>query len=674
MGAKKLRLIGLFLILGLSILSFASASIIISQPNALYSLGDDLSFSVTIDSVKTGYLDVNLVCPGTVENIYQDVPSSTTIAITRQLIPAYIKTSNGDCHLAANYAEESALSQNFNINPNIEITISTANLNYKAGENIVVAGTAYKANNQLVGQKYKAYVEVIMNEEIKAKAELKDSQFNINFKTPETTSKGNYILTIKVSEEDSEGNILNHGETTSTATITQITSRIDMAIDKQSIMPGENITLIPSAYDMAGDVVEGKIALKIEDSAGNKIYEGNVDAGQNVILETKTTNPAGTSKISASVDNIIAEKFFQINELKKISAQIVNNTLVITNVGNIPYSGIVDVNIGGQIITKEMNLGLGESKVYGLSAPDGAYEVIISDGSLVLSEGGVSLTGDAISMNDAKNAINRVFTNYPVVWIFLIVVVALSIWVYYKRYAENRKFSFTPFGSSGSRISHVEKKRGGVEVIKPEVITKKAEEAVFDNEIRRAEQLTVLHGQKQPVSVISLKIKNNVSGISKGSINSGLEYAYKKKAVSYNSGDHILLIFSPLLTRTMNNEETAIKVAVEIENILKEHNRKFRNDLIKFGIGVNGGDLINKMAGKILQFTNISNTINLAKRLAEASGEQVLLSKQIHEKTLSNIRAEKATTGTLEAFAIKRVVDTEKSAKFIQGFLRRNNP
>jgi len=674
MGAKKLYLIAVYLILGLSLLSFVNASIIVSQPNALYSLGDELSFSVTIDSIKTGYMDVNLACPGTVENIYQDVPSSTTISITRTLTPTYIKTSNGECHLVANYADESALSQTFNINKNIEISVSTNNLNYRAGEDITVAGTAYKANNELVGQKYKAYVEVIMNEEVKAKAELKDSQFSINFKTPETTTKGSYILTVKVTEEDSEGNVLNYGETTSNAVITQITSKIDLAMDKQSIVPGENITLIPSAYDMAGDIVTGKIALIITDSSGNKIYEGNVDSNQNVVLETKTTNPAGTSKISASIDNIIAEKFFQINELKKISAQIVNNTLVITNIGNIPYSGIVDVNIGGQIITKEIELGLGESRVYGLSAPDGAYDVLVSDGSEVLSESGVSLTGDAISMNDAKNAINRAFTNYPIVWIFLIIVIALFIGVYYKRHGENKRFGFTPFGSSGSRMTSAEKKRGGVEVIKPETILKKADEAVFDNEVRKAEQLTVLHGQKQPVSIISLKIKNSVSGISKESINQALEYAYKKKAVSYTSGNYIVLIFSPLLTKSMANEETAVRTAIEMDNILKEHNRKFRNDNINFGIGVNSGELINKMAGRVLQFTNISNTLNLAKRISEASNEQVLLSKQIHEKTLSNIRAEKATTGNLETFAIKRVVDNEKSAKFIQGFLRRNNP
>ncbi|MDP1729420.1 MAG: hypothetical protein Q8L27_04415, partial [archaeon] len=85
------------------------------------------------------------------------------------------------------------------------------------------------------------------------------------------------------------------------------------------------------------------------------------------------------------------------------------------------------------------------------------------------------------------------------------------------------------------------------------------------------------------------------------------------------------------------------------------------------------GELINKMAGKILQFTNISNTLVLAKRIADSANDKILLSKNIHEKTMNNIKADKAMSGNLDAFEIKRLVDKEKSEKFIQGFLRRNS-
>jgi len=47
------------------------------------------------------------------------------------------------------------------------------------------------------------------------------------------------------------------------------------------------------------------------------------------------------------------------------------------------------------------------------------------------------------------------------------------------------------------------------------------------------------------------------------------------------------------------------------------------------------------------------------------------LSKQIHTKTISEIRAEKIEKQGFELFVIKRVTDTEKNEKFIHDFLGR---
>ena len=144
------------------------------------------------------------------------------------------------------------------------------------------------------------------------------------------------------------------------------------------------------------------------------------------------------------------------------------------------------------------------------------------------------------------------------------------------------------------------------------------------------------------------------------------------KGVSYTSGDYVILLFTPLMTRNNKNEETAIKVALDIDGFLKEHNRKFRNDIINYGIGVNSGEIINKMAGKVLQFAVINKTINHAKRIAEVSNQEALLSREIHEKTANSIKADRFTAGSMDLFIVKRIVDKEKSEKFIQGFLRRN--
>ena len=93
--------------------------------------------------------------------------------------------------------------------------------------------------------------------------------------------------------------------------------------------------------------------------------------------------------------------------------------------------------------------------------------------------------------------------------------------------------------------------------------------------------------------------------------------------------------------------------------------------MIEYGIGVNSGELINKINGKILQFTNMGKTITTAKRIAEVSNKEVILSKEIHEKTPS-VKADKFATGSMDLFTVKSIVNSEDSKKFIQEFLRRN--
>jgi hypothetical protein len=259
-------------------------------------------------------------------------------------------------------------------------------------------------------------------------------------------------------------------------------------------------------------------------------------------------------------------------------------------------------------------------------------------------------------------------SRYPIVWIFLFVVLASALYLGYKRHERNKKFGNLP----PVRNKYPEqKKQGGIEVIKPDQINKKLDKILLQDEIRKAQQVLVLNGHKQPASIIAIKLKKEIEGIAKDSFTKSLEFAFKAKAVSYNSGENLLLIFSPLITKTFKNEETAIKVATQIDNYLKDHNRKFKNDHISYGIGVNSGDIINQVEGKILQFTNIGKTINGARKIADIANEEVLLSKEIHEKT-PGVKTEKITSGAIEAFSVKRIVNSEESAKFINEFLRRN--
>lgn len=467
-------------------------------------------------------------------------------------------------------------------------------------------------------------------------------------------------------------------------------------MDSVSLTPGNNLTIIPFLYDMAGDMMNRSLMLQIKDSKDNIVYENIINSNSEFVLETKTNLTAGDLKITSQKDEVIAEKNINVLELKKINVRIVNQTIILENVGNVPYNQIMQFQIGNESVMKEVALSLNETKEYDVSAPDGTYDINIKDDSAEFFSGsGISMTGNVISIEEAGARITNFITEYPAVWIFLLLVVIGFFFSMFRRYQLTRFLG--PFHEKKNLV-RLEEKRGGMRLVVPK--KEKLEEAEFTEKpsykkidsvkvkdiktnesvekinihggITKAEQAGVLHGQKQPVSVIALKIKSGKpTGMAKENIQKALEYAYDAKGASYISGDYILVLFSQIVTKNKNNEAIAIKAAQEMEKFLATHNRKFRDEL-EYGIGVNSGDLITKVENNTLKFVSIDKTLAIAKKIAEMSSGEVLLSKDIHLKTATTIKTEKIQTGDTEAFKIKRVVDTQASEKFIKDFLRRN--
>ena len=67
----------------------------------------------------------------------------------------------------------------------------------------------------------------------------------------------------------------------------------------------------------------------------------------------------------------------------------------------------------------------------------------------------------------------------------------------------------------------------------------------------------------------------------------------------------------------------------------------------------------------------MGNFIVAGKRLSDLSREQVLITRSTYERAMSEIKAEKIKVNGAEVYEIKRIVDKEKSKKFIGEFLER---
>ncbi len=186
----------------------------------------------------------------------------------------------------------------------------------------------------------------------------------------------------------------------------------------------------------------------------------------------------------------------------------------------------------------------------------------------------------------------------------------------------------------------------------------------------QAEQVLVTDGQKNRAAIIALKIKNQINKFSKENLEKSIVHVYDKKGAVYESGNFVFVVFSPLITKSFRNEIEAAKDAEKIAEGLKEHNKKF-NDKIDFGIAVNSGEIINKIEDRKLKFTSLGTLTISAKKLADLSKGEVLMTREAYEKAMSEVKAEKKNIGGMEVYEVKKVADYEKNRKFINDFLKR---
>lgn len=677
----------------------ASAGIMISQPKPDYNLGDSLEIQLEVDELKEGYFDVDMICADILNgsrsqaSLYHGILDKKIIQITRALIPLYINNLAGRCYIEARYAADIQTSQNFEISKTLDVSLELNEFNYKAGQAVRIKGRAIQKNGRLTGQNAAAYVNVLLGNESKTSGIVKDGQFDVNFTISESTNAGSNVLIVEVYDEDFEGNRLNSGEARADLTVTQEPSWMDIAVDKQIVVPGESIKIIPLLYDKANNKMSGEeILLKITDSNSKAVFEKIVSTDAETIFTSEYNLAAGRAVITAKkeAENIAGEKALEVEESPKVNVQIINSTAIVTNIGNAPYDKTVEIAIGDRIFLKEVKLQEGQKIEYELSAPDGEYTLAIKDEYGIIHEGGVALTGNAISVEEIGIRMN-ILLRYPLAWIFLILIIAAVIFVVYKNNKKRHSYAFHMEKSAENFAKRKEKmiknaagsaekmlgeagKMAGKAGHALENVLDLRNDALGHGGVTRAEQVLVLTGRKDIAGILALRIKNQIGKVAKEALHRAIKTAREHKGIPCQVGCDFLIIFSPLVSRTMRNSENAIKSAQEIAKELNEHNKKFR-DKLDFGIGVNTGEIINKIEAGKLKFTSIGPTINLAKRIACISKGGVLMSKSAHEKTKRDVKTEAAINESrenkMELFRIKKIIDGEMNEKFIQNFLRK---
>jgi len=682
---RKTSVIVFVVLLGIFLVQFASAEILFSSMKDKYSLGDTLTATVTVSPTVTNedYLQFYLNCgENSSSDFYKQfliIPmgEKKDISVDLLLTPRVVGSSIGECSVNAVYGVDSVTSGKFRITNGLTVSLNLDKKSFAPSEEFVLSGNVKRETLDLSD----GFVEVTDGKYVNVKGVVEKGVFSLNVQFPEDTPAGAYNLVANSYEKDSRGFITNTGNASTGLIIVQVPRRVGIVLSNQEIMPGDIIEFKGDIYDQTDLNMAGEITYTIKDK-NDYVREQNItDVNSTKKFQTSKTEAPGIWTILISHENLTTSKILNILENSELEMSLVNDTLVLANVGNVPYNKSVSFKIGNNTVDRFVFLDLGQSKKVYLSAPDGNYDVFVDDGKSSVSGKGISLTGDAIDVSEIKKGLLFQSENFIYVWGFILTILVLVAIIIYIRVRRNPFRVRRDFGSGGGGVmkqSDEEFKSSGM-ISRPKQFHEDIR-AVTGEMVDTAVPTYVNDGAKQEVGLVALAVKNYDSLLRRksGAINEIKRISDSvlgnSKIVNYSTDNYVIYLAAPTLTKTLKNAVSAVKVATRLERELNEYN-KMHQDKIDFGISVHSGDIIAKKDGRKLKFTAMGNTVVLAKKIAHMANNGVYLSEKVHKMTMPEVRSKEADTGSytgLRVYEVENVVDRDKNTKFLNDFKERN--
>ena len=654
----------------LSLTSPVSAEIMLFQPSNSYSFGDSINVSATIKEnfEKSGFFYLYLKCGETINNNFHMEYIALASNEEKLIQPSSIPVTKAffddakECKITASFLDEASETNSFLISEKIIVSILLQNATLNPEDSFTLSGTAVKEN----GKNVEGFIELRGEDlNINLIRKVENGEIKANFTITENAKQGMHVLFASVYERDKEGNPTNKESFQINLNINQKPRKIDTALESESFPPGSVMKFKPIIYDQAGDIVIGDIHIKLYNPYRNLAYEDVMKSNEEKSLEFSNNATPGFWEIYSSSAGLEGKRIFSIEKLEKASFSLANSTLTITNVGNVLYNKLVRIQIGNATkIIENPGIEIGKSKDYVLKAEaEGLYDVSVSDGTEI-KQGKVSLagsiTGRAVEVSEfGERSFSDIIPRYPIVWFFLLFIFAVFMIVMIERFGGKKGFSYSADKKSIAQTKIISAK---------DFIA-----SVSDNpNLKKAEYSLVLSGAQAEASLLALKIKNisEIGKYEKELLVKIEEHINDNKGMIYKKDDFIVGLFFPQITKTFKNEIKAVRVAKEIEKQIKEHNRKFKSQ-IDFGLSVNSGQIVTKREADIFKFTSLLNTLPMAKKLAELSQKELLISDNTYKKIMPDVKARKESVSGINAYKVDELKEKEQYKQFINSFMQR---
>ena len=631
----------LILIFILLLIPVVSASLTLSKPETIYNAGDPFMLSIKVSPAidQSGFLTAELICNDKKIEIYKSPHSvkaneEKVVDISTDLGSFLISGFEGSCYVLASFPGEESASKNFDLTKKISVSVNVNGILFNPGETISIYGRADKVKGALEGGTAEIHIYDMFS---LSTYKIVNGEYSANITIPKDTPAGDYNIVVKVSERDAKGELLNEGTASSLIKVRQVLSSLEIALDSQSVTPGKELTYKVLARDQADNIILSDVPVLIFMPDGTEMAQKLLRTEETVKQMFEKNASPGRWTIKASLEELEVTKEILVEDLSELSYTLnPDQTLAITNIGNIPYSGQVEISIGATSKVKEITeLPVGESHTFRLAAPDGEYPVIAGTGESRKELGTTFLTGNAISVDELGLSLKE--NMLILVWIIVILILVIIGLMIYRRVS----------------------KKGFIGKVPPQVQVKK--ELLRESKNLDVEKVPMSHiidrGEKQE------ELKNSREALQ--TIDSALWKAKESRAKIYSEGDHRIVVFAPVLTKEKDNAAKALTTAQTIERILIGYNKR-HEPRIDFGIGVHVGNLIVETKDGRFKFISLSSTISSAKKLAQHSNNDVLVSEQMHRQTISMAKTQKLPDQNY--WKLLKVTDRSQHTDYIQKF------
>jgi class 3 adenylate cyclase len=698
---KKKVIIPLFLLIFLCLFPLVNAKIFFEQPSNLYSLGQKLTMTTKLlyDEDFNGYTGLDLICKEGQEEIKQTVyfsPINLKKNKEKQFIVSFQVMKIGQCYFQGKLEDirrkiiEIEQTSEFTVSNLIEIELEFNKLFFMPGDEIEIKGTAVKENGGVVDGFITGFIE-LNNQVINQTNQTQTNQTNLTFSFSVINGKYNYKLKfskdilpgdkkVSIKIEDEYGN---EGYESREITIAIVPTELVLEIysgtenNSEIIMPGKTITIKSFLLDQAGQIMEKNISLSISDSK-KVLLEQFVQSGENITYTFKKNEKPGEYNIKTYGVGLETEKTIYLSEIKEIDIELENDTLHITNIGNVPYKEAIEITFTkdgvDEIKIIDLNLDVGQDIYIKLVAPSGEYEVSISGPRETLQETltfrGVPLTGEVVATVELEKENSSFPTFLIIILVAIIIFLGLLYVISEKRRRKYKGFTKTEKQKEIKKEKFTKAKNKGDQKLnliqEKSMFSQKQDD--FNLSVKRIFQKhsqrigineiipKLIFGNKRPITTMFMRIDgldslrrlNNESPTTFESILNDyfsriIDIIRTYQGIAEIYENTIFVMFNVI--KQYSHDMAAIKTASDIRNETARFNERYK-PLAKFYVasGINTGTAMVSTIGedRTLKYLSLNNTTQIAKELEKkANSNNILISQNTYSRLKNSINARK---------------------------------